>query len=73
MILRVFPYAALNYMCYEQYKALIIGTDPKQIKEHPLARQLAGALAGTKCLFAAFHFFGLVFLSACNVAMLCVG
>jgi len=42
-IVRVYPYAAIQFMSYEQYKKLIIG-DTK--RPHPLQHLVCGSLAG---------------------------
>lgn len=41
---RIFPYAALNYMCFEQYKRILMGT--RSQSESHMRRLLAGSLAG---------------------------
>jgi len=44
MLIRIFPYAAINYMAYEQYKRIILPSDSSLY--HPLSRLVAGSLAG---------------------------
>lgn len=48
-LVRIFPYAALNYMCFEQYKRILI-TDNTNTNTH-LQRLLAGSLAGATSVF----------------------
>jgi hypothetical protein len=57
-LLRIFPYAALNYMCYEQYKRILTNQQlyPLSCESSrdlpPLARLMAGSAAGlTSVLF----------------------
>jgi len=49
MLARIFPYAAINYMMYEQFKRLLVAPDAR----HPeISRLLAGSMAGvTSVLF----------------------
>lgn len=48
---RIFPYAALKFMAYEQYKALLM---PRQDCETGLRRLVAGSLAGVTSVFATY-------------------
>jgi solute carrier family 25 protein 16 len=47
-ILRIFPYAAIKFVAYEQIRAVII---PSRDKETPLRRLLSGSLAGVTSVF----------------------
>lgn len=47
-LLRIFPYAAIKFVAYEQYRALII---PKEKDEVPWKRFAAGSLAGVTSVF----------------------
>ncbi len=42
-LLRIFPYAAIKFMAYEQYKLLLM---PTKSQETTLRRTAAGSLAG---------------------------
>jgi solute carrier family 25 protein 16 len=52
MLLRIFPYAALNFMCYEQYKRVL----PAEYLGQPLQRLLAGSSAGATAVFFTYPF-----------------
>jgi solute carrier family 25 protein 16 len=43
-LLRIFPYAAIKFMSYEQYRSMLM---PEKSSETALKRLLAGSLAGT--------------------------
>lgn len=47
-LLRVFPYAGIKFLAYEQIRSVII---PKKEYETPLRRLLSGALAGATSVF----------------------
>lgn len=47
-LLRIFPYAGIKFLAYEQFRAIII-TDPA--RETPLRRLLSGSLAGVTSVF----------------------
>ncbi|KAL2267653.1 hypothetical protein VTJ83DRAFT_4930 [Remersonia thermophila] len=47
-LLRIFPYAAIKFLAYEQIRAAII---PRKDKETPLRRLLSGSLAGVTSVF----------------------
>jgi len=47
-VLRIFPYAAIKFLAYEQIRAIII---PHKDKETPLRRLLSGSLAGVTSVF----------------------
>ena len=47
-LLRIFPYAGIKFLAYEQYRALAI---PSHEYETPLRRLLAGSLAGVTSVF----------------------
>ena len=61
MIARIFPYAALNYMCFEQYKRFFLNKDDSP--KFPLARLLAGSLAGATSVFFTCMFLRSLFLT----------
>lgn len=42
-LVRIFPYAAIKFMSYEQYKIMFM---PTKDKHTPLRRLLAGSFAG---------------------------
>lgn len=48
-LLRIFPYAALNFMCFEQYKRLL-HVDEKGGQQN-MSRLLAGSMAGMTSVF----------------------
>lgn len=48
MLARIFPYAGVNYMAYEQYKRILTPTKEQQ---SPFRKFLAGALAGATAVF----------------------
>ncbi|KAJ3282987.1 mitochondrial carrier [Rhizoclosmatium globosum] len=50
-LLRIFPYAAIKFMTYEQYKTLIM---PRKEDETPMRRLVAGSMAGVSSLFASY-------------------
>ncbi|KAJ3123372.1 hypothetical protein HK100_011633 [Physocladia obscura] len=50
-LLRIFPYAAIKFMSYEQYKDWIM---PRREDETPLRRTIAGSLAGVSSLFVSY-------------------
>lgn len=47
-LLRIFPYAAIKFLAYEQIRAILI---PSPAKETPLRRLLSGSLAGVTSVF----------------------
>ncbi|GAD91812.1 carrier protein LEU5 [Paecilomyces variotii No. 5] len=47
-LLRIFPYAAIKFLAYEQIRAVII---PSRDKETPLRRLISGSLAGVTSVF----------------------
>ena len=47
-LLRIFPYAAIKFLAYEQIRSIIIPTNSKEI---PLRRLLSGSLAGVTSVF----------------------
>jgi solute carrier family 25 protein 16 len=47
-ILRIFPYAAIKFLAYEQIRAVII---PSQRHETPIRRLVSGSLAGVTSVF----------------------
>ncbi|KAL2167400.1 hypothetical protein VTG60DRAFT_1350 [Thermothelomyces hinnuleus] len=47
-LLRIFPYAAIKFLAYEQIRALVI---PHKDKETPIRRLMSGALAGMTSVF----------------------
>lgn len=47
-LLRIFPYAAIKFLAYEQIRAVII---PRRDKETPLRRLISGSLAGVTSVF----------------------
>lgn len=47
-LLRIFPYAAIKFLAYEQVRAILI---PSPAKETPLRRLLSGSLAGVTSVF----------------------
>lgn len=47
-LLRIFPYAAIKFMSYEQYKAILM---PTKADETPLRRLMSGSLAGITTVF----------------------
>ncbi|KAL2158996.1 hypothetical protein VTH06DRAFT_3027 [Thermothelomyces fergusii] len=47
-LLRIFPYAAIKFLAYEQIRALVI---PNREKETPIRRLASGALAGMTSVF----------------------
>ncbi|KAI8608114.1 mitochondrial carrier domain-containing protein, partial [Chytriomyces sp. MP71] len=50
-LLRIFPYAAIKFMAYEQYKVWIM---PRKEDETALRRTLAGSMAGVSSLFVSY-------------------
>ncbi|KAI8807109.1 mitochondrial carrier domain-containing protein [Cladochytrium replicatum] len=50
-LLRIFPYAAIKFMAYEQYRVLIM---PKVSDETALRRMFAGSLAGVTSVFFSY-------------------
>ncbi|KAJ3030765.1 UNVERIFIED_CONTAM: hypothetical protein HDU68_007842 [Siphonaria sp. JEL0065] len=50
-LLRIFPYAAIKFMSYEQYKDWIM---PRKEDETAFRRTLAGSLAGVSSLFVSY-------------------
>ncbi|KAJ3073131.1 hypothetical protein HDU98_002167 [Podochytrium sp. JEL0797] len=50
-LLRIFPYAAVKFMTYEQYKNWIM---PTKQDETPFRRTLAGSMAGVSSLFVSY-------------------
>lgn len=47
-LLRVYPYAGIKFVAYEQIRSILI---PKREKETPLRRLLSGAIAGATSVF----------------------
>ncbi|RAH67722.1 coenzyme A transporter [Aspergillus aculeatinus CBS 121060] len=47
-LLRIFPYAAIKFLAYEQYRAVMI---PSPDKETPLRRLVSGSMAGITSVF----------------------
>lgn len=47
-ILRIFPYAGIKFLAYEQIRAIII---PDRLHETPMRRLLSGSLAGVTSVF----------------------
>lgn len=47
-ILRIFPYAAIKFLAYEQIRALVI---PRKDKETPFRRLISGSMAGVTSVF----------------------
>lgn len=47
-LLRVFPYAGIKFLAYEQFRAMLI---PSKTKETPIRRFLSGASAGITSVF----------------------
>lgn len=47
-LLRIFPYAAIKFLAYEQIRALVI---PHRDKETPFRRLMSGAMAGVTSVF----------------------
>ncbi|RAL14843.1 coenzyme A transporter [Aspergillus homomorphus CBS 101889] len=47
-LLRIFPYAAIKFLAYEQFRAVMI---PSHDKETPLRRLLSGSMAGITSVF----------------------
>lgn len=47
-LLRIFPYAAIKFLAYEQIRAVII---PRKDKETPVRRLISGSLAGVTSVF----------------------
>ena len=47
-LLRVFPYAGIKFLAYEQFRAMIIQTKEQ---ETPMRRFLSGSLAGISSVF----------------------
>ncbi|KAL8724161.1 MAG: hypothetical protein Q9181_006949, partial [Wetmoreana brouardii] len=47
-LLRIFPYAAIKFLAYEQFRSIII---PSKNYETPLRRLLSGSLAGVTSVF----------------------
>ncbi|KAK0636949.1 mitochondrial carrier domain-containing protein [Bombardia bombarda] len=47
-VLRIFPYAAIKFLAYEQIRAVVI---PNKEHETPLRRLMSGALAGVTSVF----------------------
>ncbi|KAJ3412663.1 hypothetical protein HDV05_000413 [Chytridiales sp. JEL 0842] len=50
-LLRIFPYAAIKFMAYEQFKDYIM---PRKADETPFRRTLAGSLAGVTSIFFSY-------------------
>ncbi|KAJ3352366.1 hypothetical protein HDU83_008131 [Entophlyctis luteolus] len=50
-LLRIFPYAAIKFMSYEQYKHWIM---PRREDETALRRTIAGSMAGVSSLFLSY-------------------
>ncbi|KAH6631834.1 mitochondrial carrier domain-containing protein [Chaetomium tenue] len=47
-LLRIFPYAAIKFVAYEQIRAVVI---PRKEKETPFRRLISGAMAGVTSVF----------------------
>ncbi|AEO66850.1 uncharacterized protein THITE_2088327 [Thermothielavioides terrestris NRRL 8126] len=47
-LLRIFPYAAIKFLAYEQIRAIVI---PRKDKETPFRRLISGSLAGVTSVF----------------------
>ncbi|KAL1839056.1 hypothetical protein VTJ49DRAFT_1920 [Mycothermus thermophilus] len=47
-LLRIFPYAAIKFLAYEQIRAIVI---PRKDKETPLRRLISGSMAGVTSVF----------------------
>ncbi|KAH6856577.1 mitochondrial carrier domain-containing protein [Chaetomium sp. MPI-CAGE-AT-0009] len=47
-LLRIFPYAAIKFVAYEQIRAVVI---PRKDKETPFRRLISGAMAGVTSVF----------------------
>lgn len=47
-LLRIFPYAAIKFLAYEQIRAIVI---PNKDKETPIRRLVSGSLAGVTSVF----------------------
>ncbi|KAK4126156.1 mitochondrial carrier [Parathielavia appendiculata] len=47
-LLRIFPYAAIKFLAYEQIRAIVI---PQKDKETPFRRLISGSLAGVTSVF----------------------
>jgi len=47
-LLRIFPYAAIKFLAYEQIRAIVI---PRRDKETPFRRLISGSLAGVTSVF----------------------
>lgn len=50
-LLRIFPYAAIKFLAYEQFRAVLI---PSPAHETPLRRLLSGSLAGITSVFITY-------------------
>lgn len=50
-LLRIFPYAAIKFLAYEQFRAVLI---PSPAHETPLRRLLSGSLAGITSVFVTY-------------------
>ncbi|ORZ27029.1 mitochondrial carrier domain-containing protein [Lobosporangium transversale] len=52
-VLRIFPYAAIKFMAYEQYRSLLM---PTRIDETPFKKLIAGSMAGKErqCVTSVF-------------------
>lgn len=50
-LLKIFPYASIKFLSYEQFRSLII---PSPAHETPLRRLLSGALAGVSSVFITY-------------------
>lgn len=50
-LLRIFPYAAIKFLAYEQIRVVII---PSRDKETPLRRLISGSLAGVTSVFCTY-------------------
>src|ERR1700712_1208993 len=47
-LLRIFPYAAIKFLAYEQIRAVVI---PNRDKETPFRRLISGSMAGVTSVF----------------------
>ncbi|KAL1961136.1 hypothetical protein VTO42DRAFT_3081 [Malbranchea cinnamomea] len=50
-LLRIFPYAAIKFLAYEQIRAVVI---PNKSKETPFRRLISGSLAGITSVFCTY-------------------
>lgn len=50
-LLRIFPYAAIKFLAYEQIRAMVI---PNKNKETPFRRLISGSMAGISSVFSTY-------------------